>query len=228
MERKVIICWAALATGLLLINTVFLFINLKLSWTGVTGLGEIGVKNLSILGETQEKLKNLQEGHSEILKKLSERSVPISEKPISIIRRRVSPDMGDQSLKNQSTEPLKRSSVEIGETFSLKVDAKENCMNIVTGRINPVISEIPSGTYVVTLVSNMDYHNGGIPVKKLLFWIITLTNPKGFFWSIEEGQEITVEVKSEGSGCNLIYAFLVDSYVNDNIGSSELFFKRLK
>ena len=25
-----------------------------------------------------------------------------------------------------------------------------------------------------------------------------------------------------------IYAFLVDSYVNDNIGSSELFFKRLK
>lgn len=68
-------------------------------------------------------------------------------------------------------------------------------MNIVTGRINPVISEIPSGNYVVTLVSNMDYHNGGIPVKKLLFWIITLTNPKGFFWSIEEGQEITVEVK---------------------------------
>lgn len=124
MERKVIICWAALATGLLLINTVFLFINVKLSWTGVTGLGEIGVKNLSILGETQEKLKNLQEAHSEILKKLSERSVPISEKPISITRRRVSPDMGDQSLKRQSSEPLKRSSVEIGETFSLKVDAK--------------------------------------------------------------------------------------------------------
>ena len=59
MERKVIICWAAGGTGLLLINTVFLFINLKVSWIGVTGAGEIGVRNLSILGEVQEELKKV-------------------------------------------------------------------------------------------------------------------------------------------------------------------------
>jgi hypothetical protein len=59
MERKIIICWAAVATGLLLINTVILFRTLKVAQISAGGLGEIGVKTLSISGEIREELKKV-------------------------------------------------------------------------------------------------------------------------------------------------------------------------
>ena len=142
------------------------------------------------------------------------------------IRRQVIPLSNGESTR-QTAENLKRPTVNIGESFSIKIDAKENCLGIDDGKFNPLKSEIPNGTYLVTLKSDMFYHETAIPIKKILFWIVTLHDPKGFFWAIAEGEEIKVVVKNGGMGSNLIYAFLVDSTTYDNTGSSELSCKRV-
>lgn len=82
MERKIIICWAALVTGLLLVNSVFLFKNLKTTQIGAAGLGELGVKNLIALGEVQKETKV-------ILKKLAFLEAPKNESPDKSIKETV-------------------------------------------------------------------------------------------------------------------------------------------
>jgi len=66
MERKVIICWAATLTGLLLINSVFLYQNLKIAKIGVAGLGDIGVKNLTLAGEIKKNTENTSKEISQL------------------------------------------------------------------------------------------------------------------------------------------------------------------
>jgi hypothetical protein len=59
MERKVIICWAAIITGLLLLHSFFLFKTLKISQISSAGLGDTGVKSLIALGELQKETRSI-------------------------------------------------------------------------------------------------------------------------------------------------------------------------
>jgi hypothetical protein len=183
-------------------------IGLLIAFTGLP-LISLAESDDARITKLEEDVKKLQGANEEMQKKLNERPVPI-------IRRR--------ETTTASNQPLKRAAVSIGETLTLKIDAKENCASVTEGWCRPLISEIPHGTYLVSLKSQMDYSNGYLPIQKIAFWIATPNKPKEYFWAISDGEEIKVEVKDE----MLVYAFLVDTVTYDNRGFAELSFKRIE
>src|SRR4051812_23216 len=76
-------------------------------------------------------------------------------------------------------------------SLNLTVDALEQCIDLEGRSINNVATLfIPNGTYIVTVISNAEYQ-AGVPasrVDKVAFFIATFSQPKGWFFTVEEGK----------------------------------------
>lgn len=100
MERRIIICWAAAISGLLLVHTFFLLQTLKISQTSAAGLGDIGVKGLIALGELQKETKSIL---TELPALKEAGNNPIENKETGIPRRKIKINESNKELLEKGT-----------------------------------------------------------------------------------------------------------------------------
>jgi hypothetical protein len=68
----------------------------------------------------------------------------------------------------------------------------------------------------------------GCPVPKTAFYITTDDQPKGWFHVIQKGQPIVIHVTGIGTDANVVSAFFIDGFCQDNSGSNVLRFRKFE
>jgi hypothetical protein len=106
----------------------------------------------------------------------------------------------------------------------LTVDARNHCMGLADGTTGQVTATLPSGRYRVTLDANASYCEGGCPVDKVVFYITTDDQPKGWFYVAARGEPIHITVSGQGFEANTVRAFFLDALCGDNSGRAVLSF----
>ena len=110
--------------------------------------------------------------------------------------------------------------------FTLKVDAKTHCSDIMKGNINTASHHIPNGIYEVTVKSYASYHGAVLPIKKVMLYITSDDQPYGWFYIAEENKPIQINVTGRGIDANRVYASFIDIACEDNDGYAILSFSR--
>lgn len=127
------------------------------------------------------------------------------------------------------------SSVAQGAGFDLTVDARQNCLDLRSGSLNSAATHsIPNGRYVVSLIFrdakycvDPNYFKG-CPVPKTVFYITTDNRPKEWFHVVQQGQPIVIDVTGVGTDANIVSAFFIDYFCQDNSGKNILRFRTVE
>jgi hypothetical protein len=89
---------------------------------------------------------------------------------------------------------------------------------------------VTRGWYRITLKSNAGYNND-LPLKKVGIYITTDApprgQPRGWFWTVEEPNPQFIFVNSPNSWGFQLYAYFIDIYCGDNIGTATLFLDKI-
>lgn len=114
------------------------------------------------------------------------------------------------------------------DKFSISINAKSDVLDIQKGELMAKLQPadiVPGQAYEVTVESNATYHNGSLPVKKVVIYNTTNDQKDGWFYIVEEGKPITIKAGSSGMENNKVYAFFIDIYSQDNEGGAKVYFK---
>ncbi|WP_430412659.1 hypothetical protein [Kordia sp.] len=111
--------------------------------------------------------------------------------------------------------------------FTMTVNPLTDVLDITKGKLMTDLipyDAVSGQEYAVSLTSKAKYHKNELPVNKVVIYNTTNTNPKGWFYVVEEGQSTVITIGKEGTENTKVYAFFIDITAQDNTGSATLTF----
>jgi hypothetical protein len=115
---------------------------------------------------------------------------------------------------------------QLQESFTMTIDGLTNCYDITYGGFrnggSPASTLVnPGGFYELSYTSDVKYHDGSLPMNKVVVYNTTNSDPNGWFYVIDSTPKM-IRMGTNGTESNTLFAFLIDITGQDNTGTGTL------